>query len=634
MEEEYQQFLGKLLNEFPEHERPSSRNRSSEIEDDETPDFSHLREINSSVLTPSSQLHSKSGSRCAWCDEIIPSFRPAKECSKCHCAIYCSALCLDQDKNFGGHRQMCQLIRRKQIEVSHLNREFSQANGIMDVFDWNNGMVFNFGNQHGGLGETGQSYLWHRSALVQALIKEGSNRMVNFDAETGTLSNLLPRPHWNRLALQLALEHSLDLVHLDPVSSLHCTRVWIAHSLLVLDRYQDLYDYVKYWNVLPHELRRIDRDRRNFDQVFDAELWDVIDSALGPTRFMHVKRQSMFEDQSNLALRLPVRKPSTGFPGPALAEVVCILYLALAKLLVLAEIAKVQMVVREYVTVASEVIAISIGSYLDLPSQWLDMHPSQMKRQCRELLSFAESSIPGVLEEMVDRSCMNCDSELELLKTTWYSHKKAWKFLVEYVKKKDESECHIPRNVVHQQMLDRVYFSYAQIYLSDPDYQQCCEHWERVKNTKRVQDFLKQELNAPHLCGSSFYGNQLLHRMRHGGFAESPEHCELVFGTRHFDSIYSATFVDVLLAFNHYEHVKYKPEVKAMLGLRFIGELEDYHSDPRWVITMLLRFIDTDELGSALFGDSELVGPWHFNSINAMPAVTDPPPYMSLVISQ
>ena len=77
------------------------------------------------------------------------------------------------------------------------------ANGIMNVFDRENEMVFRLA-AGGGLGSVGQNYLEARKDLVKALLQQAVAPMTHEN----------PVSHWDRLAAELALEHCKDMLHL------------------------------------------------------------------------------------------------------------------------------------------------------------------------------------------------------------------------------------------------------------------------------------------------------------------------------------------------------------------------------------------------------------------------------------
>ena len=596
--------------------------------------------------------------RCAWCDirfvaspsggassSLGQSSHPLhwKECTKCHSAIYCSPLCLDQDKKIGNHRSLCAQICRHKKRVSNLGLEYSESNnGVMDVFDWSNGMVFYFADPHRGLGTVGEQYIVERKALVDSLVKEGASKMVDVasgaaaaSAVSNAFTDTIPPPHWNYMALELSLEHSLDILYLDPVASCrssssssnaNCIRTGIAHSLLVLERFQELYDYVKYWNVLPRKLRQMHRrpaEERDIEQtLIPSRVHGMLHAALGAETFMKTKKQSFFEDQRELVLRLPSRPPPMEsdiirtFPGPSMTEVVCVLYVALAKLLVLEKVKNVRMVVQNCIPIQAETITATIGSYLDLAPDWVALNTQTVLKQCRELLAFADNSIPGTLktliqspDEIESSHYLNATdaspTSIELLRAAWFNHDLHWTFLVNFVEHGGACGTNIPRNDAIQQALDHFYSSYIELHTSDPEYLECRRHWNRVKNTEAVRSLLTNEVEkGRHLCGSGFYPTQMYLRLVTQVWTR--DNFELLFGNPNVP--YSVLRdVDMYLATEHLFQVKYTPEVLSFCKTNDIVIPDDACT---CLVTLSAKDLATPENTTLLFGDDDRLGAW------------------------
>lgn len=602
--------------------------------------------------------------RCAWCDVRLSVFpvascasssqashpQPWKECTKCRSSVYCSSLCLDQDKKIGSHRKLCARIRRHQEDVSAWAVSHSEVLS-MDIFDRAIGMVFYFAS-FAGLGSTGKGYMRLRKDLVDSLVMEGTSKMINVaaaadgDGESKLIASSfcdsIPPPHWNSFALEVALEQSLDILHLDPVvnccfdfsrSSANSIRTGIAHSLLVLERYQDLYDYVKYWNVLPHKLRQMHRrpvEGRDSETRPEIGIQTALDVALGPKAFMQTTKQAVFENQRELVLRLPSRSSSQNsgiiptFPGPSVTEVICILYVTLAKLLVLDNIEIVQMVVQHCLSIEAQIITVTIGSYLDLSSDWIVQHPDVIRNQCRELLAFANSSIPGILETLIEKSRLapvdyhqqtfnDTPTPIELLRTAWFHHSSPWTFLVDFVSRIDTYHTLIPRNHMVQEALDHVYSFYAELHISDPEYRECRQHWERVKDTEAVRTLLTDQIDdGGHLFGSSFYPTQMFLRLANQSNLNRAEYFELLFGRP--DVSYSAMRdVDLYLAHEHLFQVRYLPETISFCKVNDVA-IPDEPDDEKTVLVLLGMLADrgltTPANMTLLFGDDNRLGAW------------------------
>ena len=305
-----------------------------------------------------------------------------------------------------------------------------------------------------------------------------------------------------------------------------------------------------------------------------------------------------------------------------MAEVVCVLYVALAKLLVHEEMAKVRMVVQHCVPIESGMITMNIGSYIGLSSEWMATNPRTILRQCRELLAFANSSIPGILETLIQRSLLPMDAgeksnylqaasstSLELLKTAWFCHKSPWAFLVDYVE--NERICDVPRNSLVQQVLDCVYESYVESHTSE--YQQCRQHWERVKDTEAVRRFLTDEMeNGIFLCGSGFYATQMYIRLARQHLL-TPENLQLLFGTPEVSQ--SVVYVDLFFAYEHLVQVRYLPEVLSFCKMNDIIIPDDDEENNVVVVTNLLdtlreKKLATEENTTLLLGDNGIGGWW------------------------
>jgi len=514
--------------------------------------------------------------QCVWCNIFCRptsttsyNYPPPRvhRCTACHAAVYCSLACEQQDRQHGRHMHRCLRLRRCQDSLNELGMEFSQeSNGVMDVFDRSNRMVFFFCDEHRGLGSTGERYLSARVEMVHALIEESVARI-------GRASCCGPR-HWNLLALELAMEHCLDMLHLDPVVNDGSVTVMIAHCLFVLERYQDLYDFVKYWNILPRKLREI--DRRDSSMAF-PNLDHAFSTALGPEAFLNTKKQDMFEDQSLLALRLPSRcNPEEDryiqtFPGCSLSEVVNNLYLALAKLCVYEKIKSIRMVTQSCFSIESGLISSNIGSFVGISEDWVTVNPLIMLNQARELLAFADTSIPGILRAVIEARVslpLTFDKVpmIDLLRITWESHAFPWIFLVSFVQNQEPYPV-IPRNNMLQQALDRLYEEFITAEIDELEYSRARHHWEAVKHSEPVRRLLLEEMqHGQQLYNHPFSITRIFSVLRNES-RHAVDNLDLLLGGDAIGIIAIGLVGDKLLAREHLEQVRDRPHI-----LKFIDE--------------------------------------------------------------
>lgn len=478
-------------------------------------DDDHLRRISNTgeVKVPHT---SSSWYQCAWCDNPIVVRAPAQPvpvvhfCQMCSGVVYCSATCQKEDWKIGRHRFCCRQVRSRKA-VTELSIELSEENGVMDVFDRSNEMIFRLGALGTGLGSVGQNYLRERMSLVLALMKQAVAPMAaeNFfeciewstrHAERCICIDLPPTPHWDRLALEVVLEHCIDLLNLDPVHTASFTRVLVVHCLLILHRPLELYQFVKMWNLLPHKLRVIHADFRDPDEE-PTQLEEALGFALGPNTFWSLKEpQFMFEDQSELALRPPCQRVDgcamiETFPGPTKAEVVNVLYLASIGL----------RLVARCLPIKADDITSHMGSFLGLTGA---PDHTALAQQCCQLLVFANESIPGILLELIESESLPRPSQklqfqnddnppiLELLKTAWVSSKFAWSFLLQFVRKEHNlrSQVRVPKHNFLQHELDQEYRKYLAVKSNRTERRRIESHWEMVKDTPPVRQLLLEEM--------------------------------------------------------------------------------------------------------------------------------------------
>lgn len=449
---------------------------------------------------------SSSWYQCAWCDNPIVLRAPTQPvpvvhfCQMCSSAVYCSATCQTEDWKRGRHRFCCRQIRRCRKAVTELSIELSEENGVMDVFDRSNEMIHRLGAVGTGLGSVGQNYLRERMGLALALMEQAVAPMA---------ASRPPSPHWDRLALEFVMEHCIDLLHLDPVHTASFVRVLVVHCLLVLERHQELYDFVKYWNLLPHKLRVIHADLIDPDED-PTQLEKALDFSLGPNTFWSLKEpQSMFEDQSELALRPPCQRVDGSaiietFSGPTKAEVVNVLYLALAKIQSYQTMLGLRLVAR-CLPIKADDITSHMGSFLGLTGA---PDHTTLEQQCCQLLLFANESIPGILLALIESDSLPRQSQdlqfqnddnppiLELLKTAWVSSKFAWSFLLQFVRKEHDlrSQIQVPRHSFLQQVLDHAYQKYLAVKSNRNERGRIETHWDRVKDTPLVRQLLLEEM--------------------------------------------------------------------------------------------------------------------------------------------
>jgi MYND finger len=509
----------------------------------------------------------------------------------CESVVYCSHA--HQNDDWSDHRKLCTEVRRCRKVVTDLSHEYSETNGIMDIFDRSNAMVFALADPVRGLGSVGKNYLSERNNLVHAYMELAMAPMTapptsNITTEPKhSNGNDAPRPHCNRLAVELALEHCLDLLHLDPVETDSSTRTLVAHCLLVLEQYQELYDYVKYWNIVPWKLRAIKRREPVFTQFDDA-----LDFALGASTFLNFKSpQDMWEDQSQLALRSPHLGRGTirTWPGSSHSEVVAVLYLALGKLLVHQAIKGIRLMTF-CMPIESDLILAHIAGFVGIKAKWLATNPQRARRQCHELLSFANASIPRIIQDLVrlGPDSTSCHlSSLELLRTAWRSHEFPWRFLMDFIEKEAANTCAVPRHELLQHVSDRVYNTYFELKTMHGIIGQIRDHWERAKNSPAGRRLLLEEMeNGRQLYELEFCAPRIVSLLRKEGLATAGN-VELLLGD--VSSISIAAEVEMFLACQHFEQVKYLPKIVAFVQAHQLWNLPPEDVDAQSVRDMLIK---------------------------------------------
>ncbi|CAB9520043.1 expressed unknown protein [Seminavis robusta] len=572
---------------------------------------------------------------CAYCDKYRQE-RFQITCRRCQGTVYCSFDCQTNDWKNGVHRKFCSKISRLKSRVAELSNQYSETNGIMDVFDRTNAMVFYFGDPVRGLGTVGQDFMWERMKLVHAYMQQATESMIpsnepmalfwsgrrtshgsrrlpwnhrlppepsqsheNTNNNTDNTNNntlIHPPPRWNRLALELVLEHCLDLLHLDPVEADSCTRTLVAHCLLILERYQQLYDFVKYWNIIPRRLRSIKRNYPAFSE-FDEILNHT---ALEPSTFLRIQSpQNFLEDQSNLVLRAPATRPNDdnmitlSFPGPSQSEVVSVMYLALAKLHVCQAVRGIRLVATSAIpSIQSDLILAHIGSFLGVDADWLVPDSEDiLQRHCHELLSFANESIPRFLQDLVAcplRPYKDDDStttssifddtsnivrlpsiNLVILKAAWMDHEFSWKFLLDYVESSPHNHHQVPRHEFLQQVFDRVSH---EAYSRDRTADVGRDHWEQVKDTPPVRQLLNEMDGGNQLLEFEFSVTRIVSLLEKEGH-NTPENLQLLLG----DNVdcQSAFDANRQLACRYLQYVRFFPDVVAFTTAHEIWIPED-----------------------------------------------------------
>jgi len=147
----------------------------------------------------------------------------AKRCKGCKSIIYCSRIC--QEAHWGKHKAICKKIKKWSVEVV---KEVEVARNYED-FDGSRKNLFD-----GHVGE-----FW-------GLFEPRDYCRARFFVADGMLECAMKNN--STLALQMALEHLLDLVWLTRSDNLGC-RYMIPSILISLGRMQDAYDFMKWWAV-------------------------------------------------------------------------------------------------------------------------------------------------------------------------------------------------------------------------------------------------------------------------------------------------------------------------------------------------------------------------------------------------
>eukprot|EP00550_Attheya_septentrionalis_P001288 CAMPEP_0198285566 /NCGR_PEP_ID=MMETSP1449-20131203/4823_1 /TAXON_ID=420275 /ORGANISM="Attheya septentrionalis, Strain CCMP2084" /LENGTH=404 /DNA_ID=CAMNT_0043983023 /DNA_START=102 /DNA_END=1316 /DNA_ORIENTATION=+ len=175
------------------------------------------------------------------------SDKPTKRCSKCQSANYCGRECQLKDWEDGGHKKRCKAIakataklRPRAEELHHVRvtlREEPEQLWI-NMFDPEEEIIGRFWE----IPQT-KDYFRQRFILFDALMDEADHRAFLTWSDEWSEDG---RPVINRLALELGLEHSLDLLCLNSGDN-QGLRFFVPSIMIELGKYQQAYDFMKYW---------------------------------------------------------------------------------------------------------------------------------------------------------------------------------------------------------------------------------------------------------------------------------------------------------------------------------------------------------------------------------------------------
>lgn len=148
----------------------------------------------------------------------------AKRCKGCKSIVYCSRIC--QEAHWSKHKAICKKIKKwsvkvvKEVEVARNYEDFDGSR--KNLFDEDVGNFW-------GLFET-RDY-----CRARFFVADGMRECAMKNNST--------------LALEMALEHLLDLVWLTRSDNMGCREI-IPSILISLGRMQDAYDFMKWWAVV------------------------------------------------------------------------------------------------------------------------------------------------------------------------------------------------------------------------------------------------------------------------------------------------------------------------------------------------------------------------------------------------
>ena len=155
---------------------------------------------------------------CSNCSKIAN-----ERCSRCTAVKYCSKKC--QKEHWSSHKSYCNQIKK------HMRSVTVEAEALKQYEDWDGETVDLFEESVGnfwGLVDP-RDYCRARHGLDLALHKCGMKNN-------------------SKLALELSIEHMLDLVWLNRGDNLG-VRVLIPSIYCMVDRIQEAYDFLKWWTI-------------------------------------------------------------------------------------------------------------------------------------------------------------------------------------------------------------------------------------------------------------------------------------------------------------------------------------------------------------------------------------------------
>jgi len=147
----------------------------------------------------------------------------SKKCSRCKSIIYCSRVC--QETHWDEHKAVCKKIKKFSVKVE------SEVEEVRNYKDWD-GSTRN-------LFEADVGYFW--GLMDPRDYCRARYMLADAMRECAVKNN-------SKLALELALEHLLDLVWMTRGDNMGCRDI-IPGILISLGRMQEAYDFMKWWSV-------------------------------------------------------------------------------------------------------------------------------------------------------------------------------------------------------------------------------------------------------------------------------------------------------------------------------------------------------------------------------------------------
>lgn len=352
-----------------------------------------------------------------------------------------------------------------------------------------------------------RDYCRQRARLIDALMIEAQANMH------------ISQPFVNRVALEMALEHSLDLLTVS-IRDNQGTRYLVPTMMIGLEMYQQAYDFIRYWIL--------------YDGTDEGNDDEDDDDTEGPA-FLRMRGEEVSESLEVFDLNKH-------------CSATMVFDLALTKFSIYHAVRTVQTLESGFLKNAD--LATAVGKMIDVPSRWLALDSNRILTQTKQLLSCVHDInkfvLPGILqptrflEMRPEYYGAGSEEEAALIlqrSYVWWKHNKfAFQFVKNLIKNHLSSAARlpvVPRNTAARQKSAEKTAS-IQAELAESPAHRLMTHFDKVKSTPPVRG-LFASIGASDLSLGRFPGTMRICSALVRGNADTDENLRLLFGSSNIE---------------------------------------------------------------------------------------------------